>query len=126
MSDFDPISKPKYYNVHPSGVEPIEIGEFLDYVRGNVIKYVWRAGQKGTALQDLQKAAWYLRRSTPENRRGGADLKKTFKVIAAEPEGSVLRDVLRMLFVDYPAHQAAPMALARVEREIERVQEGGK
>jgi len=32
----------------------------MDYVRGNIIKYVTRYPYKGTALSDLKKAKWYL------------------------------------------------------------------
>jgi|TARA_R100000353_G_scaffold167199_1_gene129126 hypothetical protein len=32
----------------------------MDYVRGNIIKYVTRFPYKGTALSDLKKARWYL------------------------------------------------------------------
>lgn len=35
--------------------------EFLGYLRGNTIKYIWRYNQKG-GLEDLKKAEWYLRR----------------------------------------------------------------
>lgn len=29
---------------------------------GNAIKYLWRCGQKGDAVEDLSKARWYLER----------------------------------------------------------------
>jgi hypothetical protein len=29
---------------------------------GNVIKYVWRADEKGMPIEDLKKARWYLDR----------------------------------------------------------------
>ena len=29
---------------------------------GNVIKYVWRSDEKGNAIEDLEKALWYLER----------------------------------------------------------------
>jgi hypothetical protein len=34
--------------------------EFAGFLRGNAIKYLARAGRKGDALQDLQKAMHYL------------------------------------------------------------------
>lgn len=34
--------------------------EFLGFLRGNVIKYVSRAGSKGDALEDYRKAQHYL------------------------------------------------------------------
>lgn len=32
----------------------------LDFVLGNAVKYICRAPHKGTELEDLQKARWYL------------------------------------------------------------------
>ena len=34
--------------------------EFCGFCRGNVIKYLWRAGKKDGESQDLKKAKWYL------------------------------------------------------------------
>jgi len=39
--------------------------EFLGYLRGNNIKYLWRYRQKGGA-EDLRKAEWYLRKLISE------------------------------------------------------------
>ena len=57
----DPIN-PSHYK--SGGIEVIDVIEAfeLGYRLGNVIKYVLRAGRKGDALEDLQKAAWYLDR----------------------------------------------------------------
>lgn len=61
---YDEIAKPRHYNVHPSGVECIQITEWMNFNLGNVIKYVWRAGEKEEtdSLTDLRKAHWYLTR----------------------------------------------------------------
>jgi len=58
----DKVHYPKHYNVHPSGVECIEITRHHTFNIGNVIKYVWRAGIKDedALLEDLEKAKWYL------------------------------------------------------------------
>lgn len=32
---------------------------------GNVLKYMYRAGKKGVALENLKKAHWYLERKNP-------------------------------------------------------------
>jgi hypothetical protein len=34
--------------------------EFEGFLRGNAIKYIWRADEKGNAIQDLRKAAFYI------------------------------------------------------------------
>jgi len=65
MRKFDPISRPAHYTF--SKVEVIEAIEAwdLDYIRGNVVKYIARAGRKVEAdeLQDLLKCQWYLSRA---------------------------------------------------------------
>lgn len=58
------VSHPAHYNT--GNIEVIEAIEDwkLPYHRGNVVKYVARAGKKNPAkeVEDLQKAAWYLLR----------------------------------------------------------------
>ena len=61
MKKNDNISHPKHYTEHPSGVECIEITKHMNFCLGNAIKYIWRAGLKDDALQDLKKAEWYIK-----------------------------------------------------------------
>lgn len=62
----DPVNHPPHYTA--GNVECIDAIEaalgpsFADYCRGQVIKYVWRAGLKADALEDAKKAEWYLKR----------------------------------------------------------------
>lgn len=56
----DPVNHPKHYNAHPSGVECITITRHMNFNIGNAIKYLWRAEEKGNAIQDLEKAVWYI------------------------------------------------------------------
>ncbi len=58
----DPIHHPKHYTNHKSGIECIQIVEHMGFCRGNAIKYIWRAGEKGPPIDDLKKAIWYLER----------------------------------------------------------------
>jgi len=58
MSDL--VNHPEHYNKHPSGVECITIVRHFNFNLGNEIKYVWRAGLKGNAIEDLKKARVYL------------------------------------------------------------------
>jgi hypothetical protein len=67
----DPVDHPAHYNA--GGIECIEAIQasmtpegFFGYCKGNVMKYLWRAGQKGPAKQDLEKAEWYLNRMVNE------------------------------------------------------------
>lgn len=58
----DPVNHPAHYTQHPSGVECIAVTEHFNFNIGNAIKYLWRAGLKGNAVEDLRKAAWYATR----------------------------------------------------------------
>lgn len=68
----DPVNHPPHYNSHPSGVECIAVVEHMGFCLGNVIKYVWRADIKGNAIEDLEKARFYLDREIELRRRRGA------------------------------------------------------
>lgn len=58
----DKINHPPHYTAHPSGVECIQITEGFSFNIGNIIKYLWRADEKGAPIDDLRKAGWYLQR----------------------------------------------------------------
>lgn len=58
----DPVNHPAHYTSHPSGVECITITEHMSFTLGNALKYIWRADEKGDALEDLRKARWYIDR----------------------------------------------------------------
>ena len=60
VGQHDPVNSPKHYTSHPSGVECIQITRHMSFNIGNVVKYVWRADEKGAPIEDLEKAAWYL------------------------------------------------------------------
>lgn len=60
--EFDAVDRPKHYTSHPSGIECIQITEHMGFCLGNAIKYIWRAGLKTDAIEDLEKAKWYLER----------------------------------------------------------------
>lgn len=61
---YDPVEHPEHYNTHPSGIACIEIIRWWPCNISNAMKYLWRAGKKGesleSALQDLDKASWYI------------------------------------------------------------------
>ncbi len=61
----DNVNHPDHYTSHPSGVECIQVVEPYSFCVGNAIKYLWRAGLKGSPekrVEDLRKAAWYATR----------------------------------------------------------------
>lgn len=65
----DPVNHPYHYTwlKELCGIEPIEIARYLDFNKGNAIKYILRAGRKVAdnshikgEIQDLKKAIFYL------------------------------------------------------------------
>lgn len=58
----DMVNHPPHYTSHPSGVECIQVAEHYPFCIGSAIKYLWRAGLKGDAIEDLKKAVWYINR----------------------------------------------------------------
>lgn len=64
----DKINHPKHY-CEGRKYEPIDIIEDwgLGMHAGNAVKYISRAGRKGDAIEDLEKARWYVDRYIQKN-----------------------------------------------------------
>ena len=67
----DNVNNPAHYR--QGGIECIEAIKasmseegFRDYLKGNVMKYIWRYKHKGKAVEDIEKALWYLNRLKDE------------------------------------------------------------
>ena len=63
----DVVNKPPHYNKGEiECINAIEASmtkeEFAGYLKGNVLKYVWRYNYKGKPKEDLKKSHWYLER----------------------------------------------------------------
>lgn len=58
----DSVNHPSHYN--SSGLETIDVIEAwnLGFHLGNAVKYISRSELKGSPLEDLKKARWYLDR----------------------------------------------------------------
>ena len=54
------VNHPPHYTSHPSGIECIQITRHMGFNLGNAMKYIWRADLKNDAIEDLEKAVWYL------------------------------------------------------------------
>jgi hypothetical protein len=59
------IDHPQHYGGEENPYEAIKVIEAwnLDFALGNVVKYISRAGKKGSKIEDLKKAQWYLNRA---------------------------------------------------------------
>lgn len=67
----DPVSHPSHYT--KGGVECIDAIKasmteeaFKGFLKGNVMKYVYRYESKSKPLEDLKKAKWYLEKLISE------------------------------------------------------------
>jgi hypothetical protein len=56
------VDHPRHYNSHKSGIEAIEVIEYLTGNMFNTVKYIWRANHKGKPVEDIEKALWYAKR----------------------------------------------------------------
>jgi hypothetical protein len=59
----DPVNHPSHYTDNPKGIELIDMIGHLSFPKGAAIKYIYRAGKKGTPdkeLEDLKKARWFV------------------------------------------------------------------
>lgn len=84
------VDHPAHYTQFPGGClgcgrrfEAIDVVEWLPANLANVVKYVWRHGQKApqgvdanaAAIEDLRKAIWYLYREITRIERLAASAK---------------------------------------------------
>ncbi len=64
----DMVNSPPHYNVQgPDGIECIDAirasmsnKEFCAYLKGSIMKYLWRHEHKHNPLEDLNKAQWFM------------------------------------------------------------------
>lgn len=67
----DMVNRPKHYNTGSieciqaikASMSPLE---FRGYLKGNILKYLWRYNYKGKPQEDVDKANWYLARLQEE------------------------------------------------------------
>jgi len=64
----DPINHPKHYTSSPAKcshcrtpIECIDVTRHMGFALGNATKYIWRCDLKRDAIEDLEKALWYIR-----------------------------------------------------------------
>ena len=64
---YDSVHRPEHYNT--GSLECIDAikgmlnhDEYIGYLRGNALKYMWRFRYKKSPIEDLRKARWYEER----------------------------------------------------------------
>lgn len=62
-NEFNNVSNPQHY-IAKSGVEVIDLISDMPWIRGNAIKYIFRAGKKNPdkEIEDLEKAKFCINR----------------------------------------------------------------
>lgn len=65
----DLVNDPPHYKT--GGIETIDYIEAkeLNFHLGNAVKYISRANHKGTPIEDIRKAIWYLERELDRRHR---------------------------------------------------------
>lgn len=71
----DNVNHPTHYN--KGTMECLDVikaclskSEFKGFLKGNVMKYMYRKGDKGDALEDLNKACWYAKKLMEQEKDG--------------------------------------------------------
>ena len=93
------VDHPAHYRAD-TGYEAIDVIEAwgLGFCLGNALKYIARAGLKGDAVEDLEKAKWYIEREIAR-RRADAQVRQ---VREARPLGPEAHRPQRDVFVPLP------------------------
>jgi len=73
MGMSEAVKHPQHYGGADNTYEAIKVIDAweLGFHLGNTVKYVSRAGKKGDAVEDLEKAAWYLAREIERRKKAG-------------------------------------------------------
>lgn len=73
--ELDNVNHPTHYN--KGTMECLDVikaclsdSEFKGFLKGNVLKYMYRKGDKGDALEDLNKACWYAKKLMEQEKDG--------------------------------------------------------
>ena len=70
----DNVNNPTHYTGEVECIEAIKSSisneSFKGYIKGNIIKYIWRYERKN-GIEDLLKAQWYVNRLVKEIQKNG-------------------------------------------------------
>ena len=78
MSDknVDNVNHPSHYTSSAARcskcgtpIECIQVTEQMNFCLGNSVKYIWRADLKNDAVEDLEKAVWYIKREIERRKK---------------------------------------------------------
>jgi hypothetical protein len=103
------VNHPKHYNNHPSGVEAIDVIQYMNFCLGNAFKYVYRYKDKN-GIEDLKKAVWYLEKQKTVMLKAHLAITHTatsdfYRILHHEPDtdiAKVLEIIYSVSFHDKP------------------------
>lgn len=73
----DNVNHPPHYNSGKARcecgrrIECIDVSRHHNFNIGNAFKYLWRADLKGSSVEDLRKAVWYIQDEIKERVKNG-------------------------------------------------------
>jgi hypothetical protein len=58
----DMVNHPPHYTGHPSGVDYIEVAEYLPFCLGNAFKHLYLRNADGNPAENIEEAIWHVNR----------------------------------------------------------------
>lgn len=111
----DMVNHPPHYK-DASGIECIEVTKHMQFCGGNCFKYLYRAGKKGSTVEDLKKAAWYADKAWENEEVVLITPMRLIEQVAVHREGNIKQAML------YVAEDFWAMAERVIEAEIARLE----
>lgn len=111
----DMVNHPPHYK-DASGIECIEVTKLMSFCGGNCFKYLYRAGKKGSTVEDLKKAAWYADKAWQQEEIVSIEAMELIDLIAEHRSGNIA-DAMRFIYEDHWS-----MVEVRIQDEIARVE----
>ena len=111
----DMVNHPPHYK-DESGIECIEVTKNMQFCGGNCFKYLYRAGKKGSTIEDLKKAIWYAERAWLGSEQVCDDAVKKIEHIARYRTGFIQDAMQDMVDEDWLA------LIASVDSELDMLE----
>lgn len=109
------VNHPPHYK-DASGIECIEVTKHMQFCGGNCFKYLYRAGKKGSTVEDLKKAAKYANWAWENEEVVLITPMRLIEQIAVHREGNI-KEAMQFVAEDHWA-----MVEQRIEAEIARLE----
>ena len=113
----DMVNHPPHYK-DASGIECIEVTKHMQFCGGNCFKYLYRAGKKGSTVEDLEKAAKYAQWSCEIREVVSRYPSDLIMKVAMHREGFIKQAMWHIAYDDWAmAQRAIEAEIARLESE---------